>query len=260
MNRKRTKEHIDLRSILKKKRAFHVVKALELLSLEELPPFDANQRNILSLACEQAYKEQYDQERSNLWGAMLQGHEKGLSLSIEKILDLNHIDPHLFASSVRRWLLMGDKKKNTLMMIGLPNSGKTLLASCFRKKLLFRTWINSNSTSNFIYGNLAYCNLITIEEPFLLPTQLEDMKSLCSGAPLSVDMKYSQPIELRRTPVLITSNFENMARGYASPLSEEALRKRCFIFNFNKDISNFVENVNICSDDLSAFLKKFSQS
>lgn len=177
----------------------------------------------------------------------------------EALLAVQSIDALEFAQAVYNWLQEVDYKRNCLLLWGEVSTGKTLFANAVRGLLLHRHLCNSNGSSNFALGNCLNTHIIIYEEPFLHPTLLEDMKSLCGGAHMTVDAKYSQQQNLRRTPVLITSNTLSLSKGHASQLAEKAIRERSYIFNFNTPIGDLLQDKQLFFEpiDLACFLHKY---
>nr|QTE04123.1 MAG: nonstructural protein 1 [Ficedula parva densovirus] len=186
----------------------------------------------LKIGLRLARKYQYDLENKNLYHYFRTHYLPKPSDFFENICNANSIEPRELAIALRVWLEKADKKKNTLKLVGIPNSGKTLIANLLRKVFICANWLNSSAGSAFNFGNLTYASLIIVEEPFLPPPLLEDFKSICGGASVSVDVKYSNYEALNRTPVLITSNFSEVSRGYAAAVSEQAINLRSYQFTF----------------------------
>lgn len=195
---------------------------------------------------------------SRLKGAQQKQSAEERSAKWELLLRTQAVDYGEFARAVRAWLEETHHKKNCLIVWGEVSTGKTLFANAIRGLLLHRHLSNSTGSSNFALGNCLNTHVIVYEEPFLHPTLLEDMKSLCGGATMTVDAKYSVQQNLRRTPVLITSNTLQLARGHASPQAEHAIRERSYVFNFNVPVTQLLEERGLLFEplDLACFLHK----
>lgn len=208
----------------------------------------------VNIACRYVRKMHFDKQKHRLFQFMKQSVIPVKNDFFEILCKNNEIDCKTFANDIIAWLECRDFKKNTLKIIGEVNSGKTLIANLFRQVFICSNWLNSSTGSAFNFGNLIYTCIIIVEEPFVPPTLTEDFKSLCGGATLSVDVKYSTFENLERTPVLITSNFTNIGRGYSSLVSERAIDIRSYYYYFNSPIET---KEKITPGHLLYFLQKF---
>lgn len=211
---------------------FHFLERVPFASIE---PFLAAKQfdEVLRNCVRYSRKRLFDAQNRNLWHYFRQAVTPIRNTYFERLLRANHIRPEEFRAAVLSWLQKEHYKKNTLKLIGDPNSGKTMIANLFRDVFISSSWLNSSTGSAFNFGNLVYSTIICLEEPFLPPTMLEDMKNVCGGTPISVDVKYSSFEQLTRKPVIITSNFTTLCRGYAPQISEAAIDLRCFTFRFD---------------------------
>lgn len=180
----------------------------------------------------------------------------GEASKIEHLLIRQNIDCELFAKDVISWLGEKQHKVNSLFLAGVPNSGKSLLATLLSQIFVTKTFNNVDSTSQFLFGNVINAAMIHIEEPFLVPVLLEDFKKLCEGSNMLVNVKFQEPQTLSRTPVIITSNFDNLSHGHAPPLSEKAIKLRCFFYQFKYE---FIPSSEIKVCDFISFINKYGQ-
>lgn len=232
------------------KKIFTKVQFFEKMDFETCVDYILDEYLITS-ACKLAYKKYYDVIKNDplyLFRKQTNGNDQFFI----NLFKNNGIDPQEFADAFIKWVTKNDKRKNTLFLYGDLKTGKTLLASMIKDLYLYKTWINS-TVSTFSLGTLAYTNIIIAEEPFFTPLVLEDFKSICCGATLTPDVKFEAPTPIERTPVLITTNFLNLARGHAPPLSEEAIKDRSWIFKLNSKLST---EYTITSNDFIAFIQK----
>lgn len=206
---------------------------------------------MVKAACRIAYKKKYEIEKEDpLY--YFRKKEDGNSSFFVKLFLANNINPKKFAESFITWISRGHSRKNTLFLFGDIKTGKTLIANILKDLYTYKTWVNS-TTSTFSFGNLTYANLIHIDEPFLTPLVLEDFKSLTCGSTLTPDVKYEEPTPIKKTPLLITSNFEKLGRGYAPPLSEESIKDKSWCFHFS---TKFDTQENISSKDFITFIQE----
>lgn len=212
--------------------------------------FDEN----VKIATRYARKEKFTEEQAGLYEYFRRYVQPLENDFFDNLCKINNIDCSGFAKSVILWLSKKHPKRNTLKLIGIPNSCKTLIANIFREIFLCANWLNSSTGSAFNFGNLIYSSIIIIEEPFIPPTLLEDIKSVCGGAPLSVDVKYSAFEVLQRTPVLITSNFSALSRGHSPPVSETAIDVRSYVYSFNHV---FIPSCTVTPGHFLYFLQKY---
>lgn len=212
--------------------------------------FDEN----VKIAARFARKQKFAEEQEGLYAYFRRNVSPITNDVFEQICKLNNINCYEFAESIIAWLGKTHNKKNTLKIIGHVNSCKTLIANLFRQVFLCSNWLNSSTGSAFNFGNLIYSSIIIMEEPFIPPTLLEDIKSVCGGAPLSVDVKYSAFEVLQRTPVLITSNYSALSRGHSNPVSEAAIDARSYLFYFGQ---SFEPDFQVTPGHLLYFLQKY---
>lgn len=158
--------------------------------------------------------------------------------AIDKIFKLNHIDPIKFGTALKRFLKKQDMKVNGFRIVGIPNSGKTLLANCIVSPFICCYNNNHGSENEFYISNFLNKSIILCEELYITIATCEDFKSILGGQPLDVAKKFNEKQLLSRTPVVITSNYERFGRGHLSQTDENALKLRCENFYFNTVIPN----------------------
>lgn len=169
----------------------------------------------INIACMLYTKYRYDIERENRF-RYLCNMEQIENTFFEDLLNKNKININQFIKDIRSWLNCLHPKRNVFMLIGPPNTGKTLFISLLQQIFVSRRLNSMDMSSDFMFGNLINCNLIVIEEPFFPPVMLEDFKNLAGGQTMSVNTKYLPPQQLLRTPVVISSNFNTLCRGHAA--------------------------------------------
>lgn len=119
----------------------------------------------------------------------------------------NHLTPHFFGE-IQQLMDKEVNKKNCITMIGPSNAGKTVMlqqpmaAIC---KFVGRV-SNVNSASNFAWQDVTNCRLIQIDEALFAPEHLDKYKQISGGEQCVVDKKFSAPVPINRTPVILTAN------------------------------------------------------
>lgn len=194
------------------------------------------------------------EERRNQFEYFMINGGKGDSRLIEEILDANKIDYAEFATAIKEVLSLEHNKISVLFLTGNPNSCKSLIERLITK--VFRCAVilkNSETSSEFWWESLINASICTVDEPFLHALMLEDFKAITSGTELSVSKKWSNKQKTKRIPFIVTSNFEEMCRGFASKKSEIAARTRMRIFKF---YASYEPKKKIESGDLVSFIKK----
>ena len=145
---------------------------------------------------------------------------------VHTVLVTQHIDVKEFDSDFYNWITQGHAKKNTFILHGPSNTGK----SCFVRPLIsmFKHGEITNS-GNFMYQNCIDKEIIVWEQPLIGNAELEKFKLVSEGSATEVAIKFRAPEKLNRTPLLITTN-HHIWRYCSS--EEEALRNRCYVYNF----------------------------
>lgn len=180
--------------------------------------------------------------------------DKNAFQEIEHILRSNRIDKNDFRKSIRKILEMSDPKINALRMWGVPNSGKTLLANCICAPFVTCYMNNHGSENEFFISNMLNKAIILCEELYITIATAEDFKSVLGGQQLDIAKKYEEKQILRRTPVVITSNYEKFGRGHLNSTDENALKLRCENYQF---VSQVKPAVKIHPRDFWAWMKMY---
>lgn len=152
---------------------------------------------------------------------------------LAKLFRCNQIDPSKFAYDVFRVLMCVDEKKNTLRLIGTPNSCKSLLAFGISHDFICAYVNNHNSENEFYFSCFLNKSICLCEELFTTTATAEDFKSILAGSPIMVSKKYNEKQLLSRTPIILTSNHVKLGRGHLGSIDEAALSERCFTYVFH---------------------------
>lgn len=164
--------------------------------------------------------DQFNPNKSKIW------MDKECSLKIFKsILMTQGIEEQVFVKTVWDLLNKTKPKTNLLVLTGLPNTGKSMIARSIAD--LFTHVSTIQGTSSFPFQNLINVELGLIEEPNFSLESLQTFKKLAEGTDTEVSVKFRQDQVVHRTPLIITSNnkFDKNA-----PLEE----KIAFITRYNE--------------------------
>lgn len=197
-----------------------------------------NYHELIKTALELHVKLNLDKQRSNLWKFAIDMAVKyALDPQQVQIFDYiftaNNIHPKEFAICLKKILEKQEFKINTLRIVGLPNTCKTLISNCIVEPFICCRMNNKGSENEFYLSNMLNKSIIQCEELYLTVATAEDFKSILGGQNLDIDKKYNDKQMLIRTPVIITTNYERFGRGHIPPLDESALASRCFSFRMN---------------------------
>lgn len=217
--------------------------------------YGPNWKTMLQLGCDINKQRTLYEERLNQWNYFQKHAGNGNPKYIENILKENNIDFTEFANAIINVLSLSHGKINGLFLSGTSNSAKSLIAFLILE--VFNNYSilsNSNITSDFYFEPILTSSICLIEEPFVTPMMLEDFKLILGKGIMNVNAKYLPLQRSIRIPFLITSNFTLLSRGFASPVSENAIKTRLHSFYFN---TVYVPtSVKLHSGDLYSFIIK----
>nr|QTE03882.1 MAG: nonstructural protein [Turdus hortulorum parvoviridae sp.] len=144
---------------------------------------------------------------------------------LESWLKHNAIDKADFRTNIFNVLGRKIPKKNSFMIQGPPNSGKSYVLRSLVPYYVYWGEVHGTANYNFQWQGCLETSLIMMEEPMLTPETVEQAKLVLEGAPTMVNVKCKAPQLLQPTPVLITSN--NDLWKFASG-AREALEARMY--------------------------------
>lgn len=136
------------------------------------------------------------------------------------------IAPNEFDPIFYRWVTKSDLKKNTLVLWGPTNTGKSAFLSGFKQCVNWGEVVNSNT---FAFEGLINNQFGIWEEPLISPELAEKAKQVFEGMETSIPVKYRKPVKLPRTPIFITTNH---APWRFCTKEEEMFRNRMYIFTW----------------------------
>ncbi|API68923.1 nonstructural protein 1 [Chaphamaparvovirus chiropteran1] len=142
------------------------------------------------------------------------------------------ITPQLFDPIFYQWVTKANLKKNTLVLWGPTNTGKSAFISGFKQCINWGEVVNSNT---FAFEGLINNQFGIWEEPLISPELAEKAKQVFEGMETSIPVKYRKPVKLPRTPIIITTNH---APWRFCTKEEEMFKNRMFIFNWNHNMHN----------------------
>nr|QKE54897.1 MAG: nonstructural protein [Parvoviridae sp.] len=146
---------------------------------------------------------------------------------IHKILLFQGIKPSDFDKAFYKWITKYDTKKNTILIDGPSNTGKSAFIAGLKACIPWGEIVNTNT---FAFEGLPD-NIIGIwEEPLCSPELAEKAKQVLEGMTCSIPVKYKKPQLLPRTPIFITTNHPLWRFCRAE---EEMFKNRMWIFTFN---------------------------
>lgn len=153
--------------------------------------------------------------------------------AIHKCLLHQGIRPTHFDVDFHAWLTKKELKRNTFLIYGPSNTGKSAFIHHFKSVV---SWGEvTNGSNNFNFESLIDCAFAIHEEPLISPDLAEKYKQVMEGMTASIQVKYKKPYMLPRTPVLMTAN--HYPWRFCS-VEEPMMRNRMFIHEFNFDAKN----------------------
>lgn len=146
---------------------------------------------------------------------------------IHKILLHQGIIPSTFDADFYQWITKKADKKNTFVLYGPSNTGKSAMIAGLKQSV---PWGEiTNGATGFNFEGIIDTVIAVWEEPLIGVELAEKCKQVFEGMTCSIPVKYKKPYMLPRTPVLITTN--HLPWRYCT--SEEPMfRNRMFIYNW----------------------------
>lgn len=150
-----------------------------------------------------------------------------------KIMEHNSISPREFVERVQSIVDKEYPKINTLLLLGPPNAGKTLIANSIVRSCIY--YISPQSfegTKGFEFEAFLNARIALVNEPRITDKTIETMKNIFEGQPVNIDIKYKPSQEGSRCPCICTSNQNLCFYTTARTVNHQALVARCFTFDF----------------------------
>lgn len=131
-------------------------------------------------------------------------------------------------TSVKLWLKNKYTKRNTLIVFGSPNVGKSLFAQCFGSMVNTCFASSADQQNDFYFSQFCGRSLAVIEEPFIIEKIVDTYKIFLAGQTIQVNKKQQKErVALKRVPILITTNNVQLGKGRLSNSDEFVLDQRC---------------------------------
>lgn len=157
--------------------------------------------------------------------------------TIHKCLLHQGILPSDFDPTFYKWITKSDAKKNTLMLIGPSDSGKSSFIKGLKHIMSWGEIVNGDNGFNF--EGLIDQPLGIWEEPLIGPPLAEKCKQVFEGMPCAISVKYKKPHMLNRIPILITTNHE-LHRFCSAEKQTFDNRIYRFEFKYNARDTNYI--------------------
>lgn len=127
---------------------------------------------------------------------------------IERMLDYNHIDYTSFVKDVYEIVNRVHSKKNSLWLYGPPNCGKSLIVNSIAGSLIYPAALEQPDPrgARFVYSNLVRARAGVLNECKIYSNVADKMLLLLEGGNVETDAKFKDQANIRRVPLLITSN------------------------------------------------------
>lgn len=151
---------------------------------------------------------------------------------IHKILLHQGIPPCTFDQAFFTWVTKSEPKKNTFIIQGPTNTGKSQFISGFKGIVPWGEIVNAPV---FAWEGLLEAQIGIWEEPCMGPEQAEKFKQVAEGMTTNIPVKHKKPVMLQRIPILITTN-HNIWR-YCQQ-EEPMIKNRSWIFYFNYEVKD----------------------
>lgn len=173
----------------------------------------------------------YVKATANIWNlAQYKSYNPDPS-NIHGIIITQGIDVDAFDLSFYKWITKAEIKKNTFVLWGPSNTGKSALISGLKGCLPWGEIVNSNT---FAFEALADATIGVWEEPLVSAELAEKAKQIFEGMECSIAVKYKKPLKLKRVPIIITTNH---AIWRFCTAEEEMFKNRMTIWKFNHSMT-----------------------
>lgn len=146
---------------------------------------------------------------------------------VHRVLLFQGIPPVDFDQVFWTWITKTHSKKNTILLRGPSNTGKSAFIAGFKQCV---TWGEVVNSPTFAFEGLLDVSIGIWEEPLCSAELAEKAKQVLEGMSTSIPIKHKKPMMLPRTPILITTNHDLWR---FCQHEEDMFRNRMWIFNFN---------------------------
>ena len=135
------------------------------------------------------------------------------------------------------------EKKNTFVLYGPSNTGKSSFIRPLLQLLVYGEVTNSNS---FMWQHCINKDILLWEEPLIGSSEIDKCKLVFEGTSTDVAIKFKEPARLYRTPVFITTN-HTLWRFCDN--ERAVFENRCTIYTFAVCFDARTTNVSSADDD-----------
>lgn len=158
-------------------------------------------------------------------------------MTVEESLDLfkrwcnyQDIDYDEFCSTIFAVMDRKTSKRNTVLILGPSNSGKTVMITKPLTRICrhFGQVGNRGNASEFVFMECVDKRMISIDECLMNKDMLEDVKLLFGGEQMRVAVKFEGHAIIKRTPCIVTSNAAPWQLDYSQ---KTPIVNRCFIYD-----------------------------
>lgn len=156
--------------------------------------------------------------------------------SIHGILLTQGINPDQFDRDFYEWITKKNTKKNTFVLWGPSNTGKSAMIVGLKGCVSWGEIVNSNT---FAFEALPECTIGVWEEPLISPELAEKAKQVFEGMETSIPIKYKKPYKLPRIPIIMTTNH---APWRFCSAEQDMFRNRMYIYEFMNTMTEPIFN------------------
>lgn len=160
--------------------------------------------------------------------------------AIHNILNAQNISTEDFDQTFWKWINRENGKKNTIILIGPSNTGKTVFIRGLIQLVPSGSLINTSSP--FFAEGIAGCKLGYWEEPLLTSENAEIFKQIAEGTSIMLPQKFKKPFQHPGCPIIITTN-HSLTRFCAS--EETAFKNRTITYHWYNIVHS---SSRLCSD------------
>lgn len=167
---------------------------------------------------------------------------------IEMILHHNQIDVKYFVRLLWNVMNRNNGKKNTILFLGEPNCGKSLIMTSIAESLIYY-FTNTKSDAGrdrFYLQEMNSVRCAFFDEFILTDGMQPEFLKVCQGLENSTDVKFGSKESIPKTPIMMAGNMHpsmglsREARGAFM----RAFNERCTTFNLKsfEELKNLPEN------------------
>lgn len=154
---------------------------------------------------------------------------------VEALLEYNQINIPWFLENLVAILNRQSPKLNSVVFIGPPNAGKTLLGESISRSMIYCTKIQSFSRGDSFYlQDCLHSRCIFLNEPKIDESKFETFKNVLEGQPVNIQVKYKSQQLLERTPCIVATNHPLSCYTRSCEYNELAIKARSMYLHLSK--------------------------